>query len=88
MVNIGYIFAGIGLCILALSSAVVYNNFPGLNIIPKPFLLMLALGLIGAGLIVLLSSGEKKGKAKSKEKSIQEVPIYQEDKIVGYRRHY
>ena len=85
---LSFVVAGIGLAGLFFSSEKIWPTIPIWNSIPRTFLLMGSIGIIGVGLVIMIATSKGGSGSSSKEKSIKEVPIYKDDKIIGYRRHY
>ncbi len=76
---IGYVLAGLGLLLLAISFMNV--AIPGIDVINSKYILGVGLALVAAGIFVLFSSSKK-----TKSEGKKEVPIYEGSQVVGYRR--
>jgi uncharacterized membrane protein len=73
----GYVLAGLGLVLLALS----FMNVAALEAIDGKIISGAGIVLVAVG-VVMLYSGNKKHKSDGKK----EVPIYEGSEVVGYRR--
>jgi len=78
----GYLIAGIGLIGMGFSSQFGQKILPVLDKVPKNFILIPSLILVGLGIVILIVTNKSSGKVKQVEK---EVPIYRGKKIIGYR---
>lgn len=83
----GYLAAAIGLIGLAISTDSIKSTLPIIKNLQTSFILIPALILIGVGVMLILSiSGGGKSRKNKKRLADEEVPIYEKNKIVGYRR--
>ncbi len=73
-----YLVALLGIIFLVLSADVIRLSVPLISNIPKQYILIPGIILVGVGVILMM--GGKKGHHATKE-----VPIYKGKKVVGYR---
>ncbi len=75
---IPYSISALGILFMALSTDIIQYYVPIIKNIPKQYILLPGIILVGIG-VILMMGGSKKHHAQ------QEVPIYKGKKIVGYR---
>ena len=82
---IGYLLSIIGIATVAYTLDAVKKAVPlaFLDSIPSTTLRIAGIALVGVGLIIILKGGNS-GSSNTKD---QELPIYEGNKIVGYRRN-
>jgi multisubunit Na+/H+ antiporter MnhG subunit len=80
--EVGYIVAVVGLVIMAISFGLFKLDLPFLNVLKPGYVTILGIILIVVGVFIAMMD---KGSGKRKQKKA-EVPIYDGEEIVGYRR--
>jgi len=79
-----YIISSLGLIGIIISGEKIHPTLPLLNLIPRSFVLIGGVILVGVGIVLMMGKGQGKGSRLGKQKEV-EVPIYKDKKIIGYR---
>ena len=79
---LGYVISGAGLAIMLLGFGTFKLEWGILNIIKPGMITTVGVAAIMVGVVILM----KYGKEQKPQHAQPEIPIYQGEKIVGYRR--
>jgi hypothetical protein len=82
---LGYALAGIGAIGILISPDKIRANIPVISTIPYKIVLITSLGIVAAGVLLMIIFDKSSNKFNGKQKQT-EVPIYKGKEIVGYRR--